>query len=136
MQVNQVMTATVKVARPDESVRNIARSMAELNAGVVPVTSEGEVIGMITDRDIVIRAIGAGLDPDSTTARDVMTAEVHFCYEDDEVEDVFQSMSEWQIRRLPVFNLDKKLVGIVSLGDIAQNAAASQAGETLRDIST
>ena len=136
MQVNQVMTATVKVAQPEDSVRNIARSMAELNAGVIPVTSEGEVIGMITDRDIVIRAIGAGLDPDSTTARDVMTAEVHFCYEDDDVEEVFQSMSEWQIRRLPVFNLDKKLVGIVSLGDIAQSAAASQAGETLRDIST
>jgi CBS domain-containing protein len=135
MQVSQLMSTNVQVAGPDDTLRRVARAMAELGAGVLPVCEAERLIGMVTDRDLVVRGLGVGLDPDAARVRDVMSAQVHFCYEDDDVEEVVQSMAEWQIRRLPVLNLDKKLIGIVSLGDIAQDAAPVHSGSTLRDIS-
>jgi CBS domain-containing protein len=135
MQVNQVMSTNVQVARPDDTLRRIAQTMAELDAGVLPVCDAERLIGMITDRDLVVRGLGIGLDPDAARVRDVMSPQVYFCYEEDDLEEVVQSMAEWKVRRLPVLNLDKKLVGIVSLGDIAQDAAPVESGSTLRDIS-
>jgi CBS domain-containing protein len=94
--------------------------MAEIDAGVMPVGENDRLVGMITDRDIAIRAIGEGKGPD-TPVREVMTTEqVLYCYEDEDLDHVAKNMSEQQVRRLPVVNRDKRLVGIVSLGNIAQ----------------
>ncbi len=135
MQVSEVMSAHVKLASPEDTLQAIAQSMTELDAGVLPIGEDGRLVGMITDRDIVVRAVCKGLDPHSTTAREVMSAEIHYCYEDDEVEEVAQNMGDWRVRRLPVIDANKRLVGIVSLGDISQNAAAEYSGAALRDIS-
>jgi len=136
MQVSEVMSTNVKVASPDDSLQKIAQSMAELDSGVMPVGANDRLIGMITDRDIVIRAVSQGLNPEITTAREVMSAEVHFCYDGDDVEEVAQNMADWRVRRLPVLNLEKRLVGIVSLGDISRDAATGSSGAALRDISS
>jgi CBS domain-containing protein len=135
MQVNQVMSINVRVAGPDDTLRKIAQTMAELDAGVLPVCDGQRPVGIITDRDLVVRGLAAGLDPDAARVRDVMSHEVYFCYEEDDVEEVVESMAGWKVRRLPVLSADKKLVGIVSLGDISRDAAPVQSGSTLRDIS-
>jgi len=114
------MTREVRVANPGQSIREVARIMAEIDAGVMPVGENDRLVGMITDRDIAIRAIGEGKGPD-TPVREVMTTEqVLYCYEDEDLDHVAKNMSEQQVRRLPVVNRDKRLVGIVSLGNIAQ----------------
>ena len=107
--------------------------MAETDVGALPVAAGDRLAGMVTDRDIAIRAvaIGKGLD---TTVGEVMTHEVLYCHEDDDVADVCENMADLQVRRLPVVNADKKLVGIVSLADIADLARAKEAGEALEGI--
>jgi len=135
MQVSEVMSTNVKIASPDDTLQRIAQSMAELDAGVMPVGANDRLIGMITDRDIVIRAVSRGLSPESTTVREVMSVEVHFCYADDDVDEVAQNMADWRVRRLPVLDLDKRLVGIVSLGDISRDTSPGSSGAALRDIS-
>ncbi len=136
MQVSEVMSTNVRIASPEDTLQQIAQSMAELDAGVMPVGANDRLVGMITDRDIVVRAVSQGLDPEITRVRDVMSPEVHFCYEDDDVEEVAQNMADWRVRRLPVLNLDKRLVGIISLGDISQDTSPGATGAALRDIST
>lgn len=118
MKISEVMTREVRIAGPDHTLAEVARLMAELDAGVLPVANNEKLIGMITDRDIAIRGIGHGLGPDAKVA-DVMTKDVKYCYEDDSCEDVAKNMGEIQVRRLPVVNREKRLVGIVSLGDLA-----------------
>jgi CBS domain-containing protein len=114
------MTREVRVANPGQSIREVARIMAEIDAGVMPVGENDRLVGMITDRDIAIRAIGEGKGPD-TPVREVMTTEqVLYCYDDEDLDHVAKNMSEQQVRRLPVVNRDKRLVGIVSLGNLAQ----------------
>jgi CBS domain-containing protein len=102
--------------------------MAELDAGVIPVGENDRLVGMITDRDIAIRAVAKGKGPD-TPVRDVMSSEVKYCYDDEDLEHVAKNMGDIQVRRLPVVNRDKRLVGIVSLGDIAKKEDAETAGE-------
>lgn len=120
MRVSEAMTREVRVANPDQSIREVARIMAEIDAGVMPVGEDDRLVGMITDRDIAIRAVGEGKGPD-TLVREVMTTEqVLYCYDDEDLDHVAKNMSEQQVRRLPVVNRDKRLVGIVSLGNLAQ----------------
>jgi CBS domain-containing protein len=135
MQVSEVMTSNVKLASPEDTLQAIALSMSELDAGALPVGENDRLVGMVTDRDIVVRAISKGLDPGRTTAREVMSAEIYYCFVDDDVQDVAQSLSEWRVRRLPVLDADKRLVGIVSLGDVSKGAAPEHSGAALRDIS-
>jgi len=114
------MTREVRVANPGQSIREVAKIMAEIDAGVMPVGEDDRLVGMITDRDIAIRAVGEGKGPD-TPVREVMTTEqVLYCYDDEDLDHVAKNMSEQQVRRLPVVNRDKRLVGIVSLGNLAQ----------------
>jgi CBS domain-containing protein len=123
------MTREVRIATPGQSIRDVAKIMAEIDAGILPVGENDRLVGMISDRDIAIRAIGEGKGPD-TPVRDVMSTEqVLYCYEDEELDHVAKNMASEQVRRLPVVNRDKRLVGIVSLGDMAQNEgrAASKA---------
>ena len=118
MMVSDKMTRNVRVASPDDSLQQVARSMAECDAGALPV-SEGEgLVGMVTDRDIAIRAVAEGKGPD-TKVREVMTADVKYCFEDEDLDAVVRNMGENKVRRLPVLGRDKRLVGIVSLGDVA-----------------
>ena len=134
MQVRQAMTPDVQLADPDQSIQEAARMMADLDSGVLPVRENDRLIGMITDRDIAIRAVAAGKAP-KTKVRDVMSAEVKYCFEDDDLEDVARNMAEIKVRRLPVLNQQKRLVGILSLADLALTNGPDDAGEAICGIS-
>ena len=134
MQVNEAMTNDVKIASPNETIRDAARLMAQTDAGVLPVGQNDRLVGMITDRDIAIRAVAADKGP-QTPIRDIMSKEVLYCFEDDNVDDVVQNMADIKVRRLPVLNHEKRLVGILSLGDIALSDGAGTAGSALCGIS-
>ena len=126
MKVSEAMTATVRVANPEESLQEAALLMASLDAGALPVGENDRLIGMITDRDITIRGVAVGRGPNAKV-RDVMTEEVKYCFEDEDVDEVARNMGNEQIRRLPVLNRGKRLVGILSLGDIALNRQGNAA---------
>ncbi|CCV08282.1 putative inosine-5`-monophosphate dehydrogenase protein [Mesorhizobium metallidurans STM 2683] len=134
MRISDCMTQNVRVANPDQTLRDAARTMASLDAGVLPVGENDRLVGMITDRDIAIRGIAKGKGPDAKI-RDVMSAEVKFCFDDQEVGEVLQNMGNLKLRRMPVISRDRRLVGIVSIGDLATNGEAASAGEALGDIS-
>jgi CBS domain-containing protein len=118
MKIADVMTRTVRTTTPDVSIQEAAKLMAELDAGIVPVSDGQRLLGMITDRDIAVRAVAQGKGPDAKV-RDAMTPDVKYCFEDQEVAEVARNMAEIKVQRLPVMDRDKRLVGIVSLGDIA-----------------
>jgi CBS domain-containing protein len=134
MKIAEAMTRDVRVANPDQTIREAAQMMAELDAGVLPVGEHDRLVGMITDRDIAVRAVAHGKAPD-TRVRDVMTDDVKYCFEDEEVEDVARNMADIQVRRLPVVNRDKRLVGIVAIADIAAAEEAEVVGEAVSGIS-
>jgi len=119
MKVDSCMSTDVRVASPTQTIRDAANTMKQIDAGVLPVGENDRLIGMITDRDIAVRAVAEGKGPD-TTVREVMSQEVLYCFDDEGLEDVARQMRELQVRRLPVLNRDKRLVGIISLGDISQ----------------
>jgi CBS domain-containing protein len=108
--------------------------MAALGVGLLPVTDNECLVGMISDRDIAVRGVALGRGPDSTVG-DVMTAEVKYCYDDQNFDEVTANMGDIQVRRLPVLSREKRLVGIIALGDIAQAQAGDGTGEALRQIS-
>jgi CBS domain-containing protein len=132
--VAEVMSREIELANPNDTVQQAAAAMAKVDAGILPVGDQDRLVGMITDRDIAIRLAAEGKDPAKTKVQEVMTSEVRYCFEDDELNDVAQNMAELQVRRLPVVNRQKRLVGIVSLGDLAQRQPQMTAG-TLQGIS-
>lgn len=132
MLVNECMTRDVKLVSPGETIQDAARIMAEIDAGVLPVTDGDRLIGVITDRDIAIRAIAKGLGPE-TPVKSVMSREVLYCFDDEEIDEVADNMANIQVRRLPVVDRDKRLVGIISLGDIALTDERT-AGEAIAGI--
>ena len=134
MKVSEAMTRDVRVANPEETIQQAARTMANLDAGVLPVGENDHLIGMITDRDIAIRGIAEGKGPDAKV-RDVMTEDVKYCFADQNLKEVTRNMADIQVRRLPVLSRDKRLVGILSLGDIAVSRDSKDAGAALRGIS-
>jgi CBS domain-containing protein len=135
MKVREAMTRDVRLVKPDQPIREAAKLMGELDIGALPVEENDRLVGMITDRDIAVRAVAAGRGAD-TPIRDVMSGEIKYCYEDQTVDEVTQNMGELRIRRLPVLNRDKRLVGILSLGDLAiDETARDEAGEALGGIS-
>ncbi len=134
MRVAEVMTQDVRLIEPNQTIRDAARLMAEMDAGIMPVREGDRLVGMITDRDIAVRAVAQGRGPD-TAVREVMTDEVKYCYEDDDTNDVARNMADIQVRRLPVLTREKRLVGIISLGDMAVSDEAGKAGEAVAGIS-
>jgi CBS domain-containing protein len=128
------MSRDVRLAGPDDRISEAARTMAEIDAGSMPVGENDRLVGMITDRDIAIRAVGQDKSPD-TPVRDVMTKEVLYCFDDENIEDVCRKLADQQVRRLPVINRDKRLVGILALADLAKLDGAGQAGQALGGIS-
>ena len=136
MKLNEIMTSKVEVLPPDASVQEAAQRMKELDVGFIPICDGQRLVGMLSDRDITIRATADGLDPSETAVSEVMSEEVLYCYEDQDVEEAARVMEERQIRRLPILDRQKKLCGIVSLGDIAVRVGSPElAGEALERVS-
>jgi CBS domain-containing protein len=135
MKVREAMTNDVLLVGPQASIREAARLMADHDVGALPVGQNDRLVGMLTDRDIAVRAVADGRGPDTPVA-DVMSSEVMYCFEDEELDHVAVNMGNIQVRRLPVLDRDKRLVGIVSLGDIAAREGARKAGKALAGIST
>ena len=133
MKVSEAMSEGVELCTPDDTIRGVARMMREIDAGSLPVGENDRLVGMITDRDIAIRAVGEGLGPE-TPVRQIMSQNIRWCYVDEELDDVAEQMAEHKVRRLPVLNRDKRLVGMISLGDISL-ADSEDSGEALREIS-
>jgi CBS domain-containing protein len=121
MKVSECMTSDVEIVTPDQPIREAAQFMLKSDAGAMPVGEGDRLIGMVTDRDITVRAVAQGLGPD-TAVREVMSEDLVYCYDDDEVEEVAMRMGDSQVRRLPVLSREgDTLVGIVSLGDISRS---------------
>ena len=134
-QLKDMMSRDVQVISPDMSIKEAAIKMRDGDFGMMPVGEDDRMIGTLSDRDIVIRAVADGLDAD-TKVRDVMSEGIAWAYEDDSVENAAKIMSEWQVRRLPVVDRDKRLVGIVALGDFAVESSDIQpVAEALSEIS-
>jgi len=119
MNVKDCMSHDVKVCAPTDTLREAAQTMKEIDAGLLPVGENDRLIGMITDRDIAVRGVAEGKGPD-TPIREAMSKEVLYCYDDEEISGAAEKMSSCQLRRLPVLNRQKRLVGILSLGDLAR----------------
>ena len=133
--ISEVMTRGIQIANPAQTIREAAMTMAREDIGSLPVGENDRLIGMITDRDIVLRAVAEGRSP-NTPIRDVMTDDIKYCFEDDDVAQVAQNMAELQVRRLPVVNRDKRLVGIVALSNVAQCGDKKATSEMLRGVAT
>jgi CBS domain-containing protein len=134
MNVGEVMTTRVNWVTPDTTLPEIARCMRAENIGSLPIAENDRLVGVVTDRDIVVRAVAEGGDVNRVSARQVMSSQVLYCFEDEAIADVLKNMGDNQVRRLPVLSRDKRLVGIVSLGDLSR-AAAPQSGSALKEIS-
>ena len=134
MKVSDVMTRDVQTVRPDQPVQEAASFMLSVDAGSIPVSDGGRLVGMITDRDIAVRGVAKGYGPD-TPVRELMTDDVICVREDEDVDDVASKMSDAQVRRLPVVDSDERLCGIVSLGDLSREADEDCASEALEGVS-
>ena len=136
MQLKDIMTADPLILSPETALREAAQKMRELDSGVMPIGENDRLVGMLTDRDITVRATADGKDPNTTPVRDVMSSEVIYCFEDDDLDAAARKMEEHQIRRLIVLNRDKRLVGIASLGDLAVHAPSDRLpGEVTEAVS-
>lgn len=134
MKVSEAMSRDVQLARPDQPICDAAKAMAAIDAGALPVQENDRLVGMITDRDIAVRAVAERKGPE-TPVREVMTADIKYCFEDEDLEHVAKNMADLQVRRLPVVNRDKRLVGIVALGDVALAEGKKVAGKAVKGIS-
>jgi CBS domain-containing protein len=134
MKVDAAMTREVRLVRPDQTIREAAQLMAEIDAGAIPVTDNDRLVGMITDRDIAVRAVAQGKPPEARI-RDVMSPGILYCFDDQELDEVATNMGKNQVRRLPVIDHDKRLVGILSLGDLASKEDAGAVGRAVSQVS-
>ena len=134
MQISDVMTANPQVTKPSDTVAEVARRMNTIDTGAIPVVEDGRILGIITDRDIVLRVVGEQRSFD-TRVEEVMTTEVQTCKDDASIADVIFQMTDRQVRRILIVDGEDRLTGIVSLGDVAQEASARKAGAILEDIS-
>ena len=134
--VSDIMTTDVEMVGPDTNLKTAAEAMRRLDVGVLPVGTGGNVRGIITDRDIVIRGVAEALDPLSTRVSELMTRDVVHCYDDQSIREAAQMMKDKQIRRLLIFSHDEKLVGVLSLGDLAVDYGDDKvSGQVLEKVS-
>ena len=134
MKVKEAMCRDVQLANPDETIQQAAQMMVEIDAGALPVGENDRLVGMITDRDIAVRAVAVGKPP-TTKIRDVMSGEVLYCFEDEDLAHVARNMSDMKVRRLPVVNRDKRLVGVISAGDVARHEKPANVGKMMAEVS-
>jgi len=136
MQLKEIMTPRVEVIAPDATIREAAEKMSHLDIGPLPVCEGDQLVGMVTDRDITVRAVAEGRNPVTTLVREVMTPDVVYGFDDQDVQDAARLMEQYQIRRLPVLNRTKRLVGMVALGDLAVHPGNRPlASEVLEEVS-
>jgi CBS domain-containing protein len=134
--LKDVMTRDVETLAPTAAVLQAAEKMKSLDVGAIPVCDGTRLQGMITDRDIVLRIVAEKRNPETVNVQEAMTPDVLYCYDDQPIEDAARLMEQKQVRRVPVVNRQKQLVGIVSLGDVAVKAAMPEmAGKTLEGVS-
>ena len=135
MKISKIMTRNVRTLEPERSIREAASLMADIDSGALLINEGDRLIGMVTDRDIAIRAVAAGLDG-NTLVRQVMSSNVRYCFDDEDVDHVAANMADLQVRRLPVLNREKRLVGVVSLGNIASGHSRQANDTVLRGVSS
>ena len=136
MKVKEIMTREVEVVHTGDPVKDAAQKMRVRDIGFLPVFEGEELIGALTDRDIILRSTADGLDPNRHIGRDLVTSPIVYCFEDQDVEEAARLMEEHQIRRLVVMGLDgKRLVGVVSLGDVARNGTNKTSAKVLQSVS-
>lgn len=134
MKVSDVMTHGAHLASPDQTLAEVAKTMAAEDLGFLPVGDGDQLVGMVTDRDIVVRAVAQGRDPNAAKVSDVMTRDVRYCFADEDLDHVVQNMGDIQVRRLPVVDRDKRLVGVVSLADSALAHDTEKAGIAMSGV--
>jgi CBS domain-containing protein len=132
MKISECMTPDVRLVSPDDTIERAAQIMGSADTGVLPVSDGDRLVGMITDRDIAIRGVAEGCGP-SARVGEIMSREVRYCYDDAETDEVLDNMAQIQVRRMPVVNHEKRLVGIISLADLDRDRPG-EAGQALRDI--
>jgi len=132
MNVAQIMSANVELTDPSMPISEAARRMRDEDIGALPVGENDRLVGMVTDRDIAVRGVAEAKDPDSCTVRDVMSDGVYYCFEDEDVERAAEVMAGHKVRRLPILNREKRLVGVLALADLAR---ANSGAEALRSVS-
>ncbi len=136
MKLRDVMSRDVEVVEPEATLTDAAKKMQQLNVGILPVCDGDTLLGVVTDRNITVRAVGTEQDPTRTTVQQIMTQQLVYCFEDQDIRDAARLMEDKQLRRLVILNRDKQLAGIVSLGDLATKAANERlAGQVLERIS-
>lgn len=133
MKINEIMTRNVQTVRPEESIREAAALMARIDSGALLVEENDRLVGMLTDRDITLHAVAEGLHGDAPV-RQIMSGNVCYCFEDEDVQHVAQNMADIQKRRLPVLSREKRLIGVVSLGNIASARSDRSSGTVLRGV--
>ena len=134
--LRDIMTRDVEIIAPKATVQEAAKKMQDLNVGALPVCDGDKLTGMLTDRDLVMRVLAEGRNPKTVTVSEAISKDVVFCFEDDGVDKASQLMAQHQIRRLPVMSSTKRLVGIVTLGDVAVHGKNSEAsGDVLQQVS-
>jgi CBS domain-containing protein len=136
MQLKEIMTKDVEIVDAEATLKDAAQKMKSLDVGLIPVCDGNKLAGMLTDRDITVRATAEGLNPTKTKVADIMSPEVACCFEDENIEEAVRVMQYMQVRRLPIMGRDNRLVGIVSLGDLAVHTDDQfLAGEALKEVS-
>ncbi len=136
MLVSEAMTAGIRIAEPEENLPHAAKKMRTQNIGALPVVENGKLIGMLTDRDIAIRVVGDNKDPSTVKVRDIMSDECFWCAENEQLEDAVRIMEQNRVRRLPVMNDNREIVGMLSIEDVAAHAPESLTGEVLKAVAT
>lgn len=134
-QVREMMTPDVRIAQQDQTIAEAAKIMADADIGCLPVNDGDRLVGMITDRDIVVRGLALGLDA-KTPVRELMSRDIKYCYADEDVSKVAQNMAELGVRRLPVIDRDKRLVGMMSMSNVAYGGDTRSANEMLRGVAS
>ena len=134
--LRDIMTAEVEVIPPTSTAKEAAQKMKQLDAGALPVCDGQKLVGMITDRDIAVRAVAEGRDPSQVSVKDIMTHPITYCFDDQDIDEAARIMEIKQIRRLVVLNREKRLVGVIALGDIAARGSGELAGGTLGKVSS
>lgn len=137
MKLSEIMTRNVEIIQPDDSLQLAAKKMKDRDIGFLPVCDGGELMGVLSDRDLTIRALADGMDVNVMLSRDLMTTPAIYCFEDQDVSEAAKIMEDNQIRRLVILSReDKRLVGVVSLGDLARNESTDVSGKVLQKVST
>lgn len=135
MKVRKMMHKGVEWVSPDATVAELAKKMQQFDIGAIPIGENDRLVGIVTDRDIALRALADGRDPAKLTARDVMTKGIIYCRDDEDVDEAARIMESKQVRRLPVIDANKRMVGMITLGDVSHAASPKIAGEVTKAVS-